>query len=32
MDLGYFALVNAVIGVLAFLWFKLMKKYGGYGQ
>lgn len=26
----YFALSTAVIGMLTYIWFKVLKKYGGY--
>lgn len=30
MNIPYFALSNAVIGVLIYIWFRVMKRYGGY--
>ncbi len=30
MSIYLFTLLTAVIAVLVFIWFKVMKKYGGY--
>ena len=30
MNIYYFAILNAVIGMLTYIWFGVLKKYGGY--